>query len=123
MANFKNSTRCYPFSSQPFQGCLVCCNKMNLVSALDHTFKCLTCLMRKNTPTGVSPIFPPNHCAHDHIANNHILVCLICQSQIFQGTWCKDKVFTHVSLCIIHATYNTSRPFVCTSCLNTLWIS
>ena len=123
MANFHNSTRCHPFSSQPFQGHLVCCNKMNLVSALDHTFKCLTCLMRKNTPPGVSPIFPPNHCANEHIANNHILVCLICQSQIFQGTWCKDKAFTHISLCIVRATYNTSRPFVCTSCLNTLWIT
>ena len=53
MATFKNSTRCHPFSSQPLQGCLVCCNKMNLVSALDHTFKCLMCLMRKNAPTGV----------------------------------------------------------------------
>ena len=53
MATFKNSTRCYPFSSQPFQGRLVCCDKMNLVSALNHTFKCLTCLMRKNAPTGV----------------------------------------------------------------------
>ena len=123
MATFKNSTRCNPFSSQPFQGCLVCCDKMNLVSALSHTFKCLTCLMRKNAPTGVSPIFPPNHCANEHIANNHILVCLICQSQIFQGTWCKDKAFTYISLCIVRATYNTSRPFVCTSCLNMLWIT
>ena len=112
---FTNSTRCYPFSSQPFQGRLICCDKMNLVSALNHTFKCLTCLMRKNAPTGVSPIFPPNHCVNEHIANNHILVCLICQSQIFQGTWCKDKAFTHISLCIVRATYNTSRPFVCTS--------
>ena len=123
MATFKNSIRCYPFSSQPFQGRLLCCNKMNLISALDHTFKCLMCLMRKNAPPGVSPIFPPNHCANEHIANNHLLACLICQSQIFQGTWCKDKAFTHISLCIIHATYNTSRPFVCTSCLNTLWIN
>ena len=123
MATFKNSIRCYPFSSQLFQGCLVCCNKMNLISALDYTFKCLMCLMRKNAPPGVSPIFPPNHCANEHIANNHLLACLICQSQIFQGTWCKDKAFTHISLCIIRATYNTSRPFVCTSCLNTLWLN
>ena len=101
MATFKNSTRCHPFSSQPLQGRLVCCNKMNLISALDHTFKCLTCLMRKNAPPGVLPIFPPNHCANEHIANNHILVCLICQSQIFQGTWCKDNAFTHISLCIV----------------------
>ena len=70
---------------------------MNLVSALNHTFKCLTCLMRRNAPSGVSPIFPPNHCAYEHIANNHILVCLICQSKIFQGTWCKDKAFVHIS--------------------------
>ena len=101
MANFQNIIRCYPFSSQPFQGRLFCCNQMNLVSALNHTFKCLMCLMRRNTPTGVSPIFPPNHCAYEHIANNHILVCLICQSKIFQGTWCKDKAFTHISLCIV----------------------
>ena len=123
MANFQNIIRCYPFSSQPFQGRLFCCNTMNLGSALNHTFKCLMCLMRRNTPTGVSPIFPPNHCAYEHIANNHILVCLICQSKIFQGTWCKDKAFTHISLCIVRATYNTSRPFVCTSCLHTLCIT
>ena len=50
------------------------------------------------------------------------LICLICQSKIFQGTWCKDKAFAHISQCIVQATYNTSRPFVCTSCLTTLWI-
>ena len=43
--------------------------------------------MRKITPLGVSPIFPPNHCAYEHIANNHKLVSMICQSKIFQGTW------------------------------------
>ena len=79
--------------------------------------------MQRKTPLGISPIFPPNHCAYEHIANNHILVCLIGQSEIFQGTWCKDKAFTHVSLCIVQATYNTSRPFVCASCLHTLWIT
>ena len=35
-------------------------------------------------------------CANEHIANNHIIICLICQSKSFQGTWCKDKaVYTH----------------------------
>ena len=92
MANFNNNTRCHPFSSQSFQGRLVCCNKMNLVSALDNTFKCLMCLMRKNTPPGVSPIFPPNHCTNEHIANNHILVCLICQSQIFKALGVKIRL-------------------------------
>ena len=125
MANSENVTRCYPFSSQQYNGHLYCCNTMNLVSALNHTFKCLTCLMQRNAPPGVSPIFPPNHCAYEHIANNHILVCLICQSKIFQGTWCKDKAFAHISHCIVQATYKTSRPFVCmpTSCLHTLWIT
>ena len=123
MANSENIIRCYPFSSQKYQGCFYCCNTMNLISAFNHTFKCLTCLMQRNAPPGVSPIFPPNYCAYEHIANNHILVCLICQSKIFQGTWCKDKAFAHISHCIVQATYNTSRPCVCTSCLHTLWIT
>ena len=67
---------------------------MNLVSALNHTFKCLTCLMRRNTPPGVLLIFPPNHYANEYFGNNHLIVCLICQSKTFQGTWCKDKAFT-----------------------------
>ena len=112
MANFENIFRCYPIVSQKYQGHLYCCNTMNLVSALNHTFKRLTCLTGRDTPPGVSPIFPPNYCANEHIANNHIIVCLICQSKTFQGTWC-----------IVQATYNTSRPFVCTSCLHTLWIT
>ena len=77
----------------------------------------------KKCPIGNITNITGYHCAYEHIANNHILVCLICQSKIFQGTWCKDKAFTHVSLCIVQATYNTSRPFVCTSCLHTLWIT
>ena len=96
---------------------------MNLVSALNHSFMCLTSLMCRDTLVGVSPIFPPNQCANEHIANNHIIVCLICQSKSFQGTWYKDKAFTHISDCIVKVTYNTSRPFVFTSCLHTLWIT
>ena len=75
MVNFDNITRCHPFSSQLYQGCTYCCNTMNLVSVLNHTFKCLTCLMQRDAPTGVSPVFPPNQCANEHIANNHI-ICL-----------------------------------------------
>ena len=41
--------------------------------------------MQRDAPVGVSPIFPPNQCANEHIANNHIKVCLICQSKSFQG--------------------------------------
>ena len=95
---------------------------MNLVSALNDSFKCLTCLMQRDAPVGESPIFPPNQCVNEHIANNHIIVYLICQSKSFQGTCCKDKAFTHTCDCIVKATYNTSRPFICTSCLQTLWI-
>ena len=95
---------------------------MNLVSALNHRFKCLICLMQRDALVGVSPIFPPNQCANEHIANNHIIVCLIFQSKSFQGTWCKDKAFGHTSDCIVKATYNISRPFVCMSCLQILWI-
>ena len=123
MANLENITRCYPFSSQKYQGGLYCYNTINLVSALNNTFKCLTCLTRADAPPGVSPIFPPNHCAYEYIGNNHTMVCLICQSKIFQGTWCKNKSFTHITHCIVQATYNTSGPFVYTSCLDTLWIT
>ena len=122
MANFDNITRWYPFSSKFYVGHKYCCNQMNLVSALNHSFKCQTCLMQRDALVSVSPIFPPNQCANEHIANNHIIICLICQPKCFQGTWCKDKAFTHISDCIVKATYNTSRPFVCISCLQTLWI-
>ena len=68
MANFNNITRCYPFSSKFYVGRKYCCTQMNLVSALNHSFKCLTCLMQRDALVGVSPIFPPNKCAHEHIA-------------------------------------------------------
>ena len=123
MVNFDNFTRRHPFSSKFYEGRKYCCNTMNLVSALNHGFKCLTCLMQRDAPVGVSPIFPPNQCANEHIADNHVIVCLICQSKSLQGTWCKDKAFTHIFDCIVKATYNTSRPFICTSCFQTLWIT
>ena len=97
MANFKNSTRCYPFSSQPFQGRLVCCNKMNLVSALDHTFKCLTCLMRKNAPTGVSPIFPPNHYANE-LGVKIRLLHMFLSALFVQPTIHQDHLSVHLVL-------------------------
>ena len=50
---------------------------------LSNSFKCQTCLLRRDTPTGVTPIFPANECADEHFANNHILICLICQSRNF----------------------------------------
>ena len=40
---------------------------MNLVSALNHSFKCQTCLMQRDALVGVSPIFPANECANEHI--------------------------------------------------------
>ena len=112
MANFTKGKRCQPFSSQPFQGRSICCNKMNLISALNHTFKCMTCLMRKNAPPGVSPIFPPNHCANEHIANNHILVCLVCQSQIFKVLGVKIKLL-HMFL----FAYSCNLQYIKTICL------
>ena len=122
MANFDNFIRCSPFSSNSYAGHRYCCNQMNLVSVLNHSFKCQTCLIGRDAPVGVSPIFLANQYANEHIANNHIIIYLICQSRKFQGTWCKDKAFTHISDSIVKATYNTSRQFVCISCLQMLWI-
>ena len=49
-----------PLLSQnaPYVGCKHCCHEMTLVSALVHIFKCHTCLHRRDTPDGVTPIFP-----------------------------------------------------------------
>ena len=65
--------------------------KMTLVSALVHIFKCHTCLHRRDTPDGVTPIFPADKCADEHFANNHIITCLICTTAIFHGTWSKGQ--------------------------------
>ena len=97
--------------------------KMTLVSALVHIFKCHTCLHRRDTPDGVAPIFPADKCADEHFTNNHIITCLICTTAIFHGTWSKDKAKTHIAECIMKATYNASRPYVCTHCLDTLWLT
>ena len=122
MEDIDDFIRCYPFSSVLYAGCKQCCNKMSLVPVLSNIFKCQTCLLRRDTPTGVAPIFPANECADEHFANNHIIICLICQSRNFQGTWSKDKALAHISECIVKATYNFSKPYICTSCLQTLWL-
>lgn len=120
MESFDELIRCHPFSTNFYVGHKRCCNQMNLIPALNHSFKCQTCLLRKDTPTGVVLIFPPNECAYEHFANNHIIICLICQSQSFQGAWYKDKALLHISHCIVRATHNSSRPYVCSSCLHTI---
>ena len=79
MENFDNLIRCYSFSSKIYTGRKQCCNQMNLIPVLNNSSKCQTCLMQRDTPVGVVPIFPANECAYEHIANNHIIVCLICQ--------------------------------------------
>ena len=86
MENIHDFIRCHLFSNTLYVGPKHCCNKLSLIPVLTHSFKCQTFLRRKDTPEGVSPIFPANECANEHFANNHILICLICQSKVFQGT-------------------------------------
>ena len=57
MQNIDTHVRCHPFSNAPYVGCKHCCHEMTLVSALVHIFKCHTCLHRRDTPDGVTPIF------------------------------------------------------------------
>ena len=83
MTNFDNIIRCYLFSLKMYVGHKYCCNQMNLVSVLNHSFKCQTCFMRRDVPTGVSSILPANEYVNEHIANNHIIICLVCQSREF----------------------------------------
>ena len=98
------------------------CNQMNLIPVLSHSFRCQTCLLRKDAPAGLAPIFPANECVDEHFANSHIIICLECQSRNVQETYCKDKALAHISECIVKATYNRSKPYVCTSCLQTVWL-
>lgn len=121
MANVDNLTRCHPFSDALFTGRKYCCNDMFLIPALTHSFKCQTCLLRNDLPQGVAPIFPTDKCADDHFANNHIINCVICTTAVFHGTWTKEKATLHVTECIVKSTYNTSKPYVCTRCLKTIW--
>ena len=90
---------------------------MYLIPVLSHSFKCQTCLVRRDVP-----IFPATECADEHFANNHIIICLVCQSRNFQGTWSKDKALAHISQCIVKATNNSSKPYICSYCLQTLWL-
>ena len=74
MENFDDFIRCYPFSSVLYAGCKQCCNQMSLISVLSHSFKCQTCLLRRDAPTGVAQIFPAKECVDEYFANNHIVM-------------------------------------------------
>ena len=60
MENFDDFIRCYPFSPVLYVGCKQCCDQMNLSSVLSQSFKCQTCLLRRDALVGVAPIFPAN---------------------------------------------------------------
>ena len=79
MEDFDDFIICHPFSEEYYDRCKQCCDNMSLVPVLGHSFKCQTCLSRKDAPEGVAPIFPANECANEHFANNHILICLVCK--------------------------------------------
>ena len=113
--------RCHPFSDALYPGPQRCCNSMALVPAVTHSLKCHTCILRKDVPAGVIPLLPADKCAEEHFANNHVISCLICASYIFPPQTSQTKTTLHVSECIARATYNSSRPYVCTSCFRTLW--
>ena len=120
---YSNSfVRCYPFSDTIHLGPRKCCDNMSLVSALHHNLKCHTCLLRKDIPVGTVPIFPANENADEHFANNHIISCLICKLKIFHPPLAKDKASAHTTECIVKATFNLSRPYVYTNCLETIWL-
>ena len=113
MENIDQFNRCYPLSDSFCGAHKYCCNNTSLFPALVHNFKCVTCFLRKDTPSGVIPFLPADESANEHFANNHVLLCLICQSQIFSGPLSKLKAFLHITDCIDKTTYNSSRPYIC----------
>ena len=100
MQNIDTRVRCHPFSNAPFVGCKHCCHEMTLVSALVHIFKCHTCLHRRDTPDGVTPIFPADKCADEHLQIITLLHVSICTTAIFHGTWSKTKL-KHILLNVL----------------------
>ena len=114
--------RCEQFSDAPFLEPSQCCTQMNLVSATLHSLQCHTYKVRHYTPSGVKPILTcDKNVIKEHIANNHVFVCNICVDFIFAELIHHDKVFSHVTQCVIRSTNNQSQPYICTNCLQTSW--
>ena len=109
-----------PFSDATHPGRKDCCMKRFLESALEHPLKCQTCILCKDVPNEVAPLITVNN-ANMHLLNNHLVVCLICTNKAFLQVWKLEQTNLHVTDCIAKATYNQSRPYVCTSCLQTMW--
>ena len=114
-----NITRCHPFSDTLYVEAgskQECCTNMNLVSATLHSIQCYTCKVRKCMPSGVKPILTcDKKVLSHHTVNNHILICNICSQIIQPELTSHEKVNDHVTQCVIRSTYNTSRPYICTS--------
>ena len=53
MEKFDHFVRCYPFSLVLYAGHEQCCNQMSLIPVLSHSFKCQTCLLRRDIPAGM----------------------------------------------------------------------
>ena len=122
MENKISMIKCFPFSDAAYLGQRRCCPQMTLVSALKFSLKCQTCLLRQDCPDEAAPILlNEDECLNEHFANNHVIICLICAKTVFHEIWSRQKANLHVTDCITRALYNTSRPFVCTRCLQTVW--
>ena len=114
--------QCYRFSDVARAAQTKCCDNMSLQSALEYNLKCLTCQLHKDVPQNTIPIFPANSLADIHLLNNHLIVCVICTVHAFRQVWGKENVNKHVMDCIIRVTNNTPRPYICTNCLQTIWL-
>ena len=76
----------------PYVGCKHCCHEMTLVSALVHIFKCHTCLHRRDTPDGVTPIFPADKCVDEHLPITTLLPVSSAPLQYFTELGLKTKL-------------------------------
>ena len=92
MQNIDTCVRCHPFSNAPYVGRKHCCHEMTLVSTLVHIFKCHTCLHRRDTPEGVTPIFPADKCADEHFAKITLLHVSSVQLQSFTALGLRTKL-------------------------------
>ena len=125
------SLRTYPFTDELIYPPPVvdCCSQPSFLDTSKNCLKCVTCYLRGDIPTSSSSIFhteffTPQNChgpLAQHFLNNHLLVCLICNSATFKGYNARTLAASHLSECLSKVSDIASKPFTCLNCNTTVW--
>ena len=97
-----------------------CCYSMILIPSLNYPLRCITCTARKDMKNTFFSVVDP--VLRGHYVNFHTFICTICNNRFFQGPQAHLEVDKHIKDCVLAATYNKSRPFVCRTCFKVTWL-